>query len=309
MSKNFVSFDPGIAKNNYLFWHYYNRLLNIATSLFTWENLPDGIDERYLEYTLITTGSAAIGYDPLFETNINSGFYCCQVDLGGRLNIYNTPYSYRGVTVTRFSPKLNQDNSVLIYNNYTRTPDAMDISMYASRLTNIIATIDVNVIAQKTPTLLTGPNKLRLSMVNIVDKIMKNLPYIQVDSKFNLDSIKALKIDAPYVADKLTTLKKEILSEYYNFLGIDNFFSTKNERNVTGEIDSNSVSIQAEGQSRLKARQQACDVFNRLFAEQMGLEKISVHYAYETIRSQTKMLNSEGGAENVNLYNEGENDM
>ena len=301
-----VSFKPQVSETNDIFWHYYNRLLNIALSLFTWENLPDGIDERYLELSLISHGNVAFGYDPLFKDEINSGFYIVQTTLDGTLDIYNTPSSYRGYTVTSFSPKLTNENSVLCYNNLSRTCDVYDINMYAKRLTNLVETIDTNVLAQKTPVILSGTDKIRLSMVNVLDKIVKNVPFIMVDRKFKLEDIQALKIDAPYVSDKLTTLKRDILSEYFNFLGIDNFYSTKGERSITGEVDSNSVSVQAEGQSRLKARKAACEKFNRLFAEPMGLQPIDVHYS-TMARNVNRVINDiteGGGVENVDVHNE-----
>ena len=301
-----VSFKPEVAETNYIFWHYYNRLLNIALSLFTWENLPEGIDERYLELSLISHGNVAFGYDPLFRDEINSGFYIIQTTLDGTLDIYDTPSSYRGYSVTDFNPKLTAENSVLCYNNLSRTCDVYDINMYAKRLTNLVETIDTNVLAQKTPVILSGTDKIRLSMVNMLDKIVKNVPFIMVDKKFKLEDIQALKIEAPYVSDKLTTLKRDILSEYFNFLGIDNFYSTKGERSITGEVDSNSISVQAEGQSRLKARKAACRKFNRLFAEPMGLEPIDVHYS-TIARNVNRVINDiteGGGVEDVNVYNE-----
>ena len=285
---SFISFQPDIAKTNYLFWHYYNRLLNIALSMFTWDGLPAEIDPRYLEICLIEEGAVAIGYDPMLADDLHSGFFCGRIAQSGPLNIYQTPTKYELVTVTEFHPTLTADDSVLGYNNFTRTPDIYDIFMYAQRLVNIMETIDTNVFAQKTPVILSASDKFRLSFVNFMDKFSRNLPFIQIDKKFKLDDIKTLNVSAPYVADKLTTLKKELISEYFNFLGIDNFFSTKTERTVTGEVDSNSVSVRAEGQSRLKARQQICDKYNIMFAEPMGLEKLSVHYSDSKWRGSKK---------------------
>lgn len=300
----FISYSPQVGVENKLFWHYYNRLLNIALSLFTWENLPDDIDVRYLEMCLIDTGSVAFGYEPDFVDDLHSGFYVARVVQNGPLNIYQTPSKYRTVTVTDFNVELNSDNSVLGYNNFTRTPDIQDISMYAKRLTNIVETIDTNVFAQKTPVIISGTDKIRLSFLNFMDKFARNLPFIQVDKRFKTEDIQTLNIASPYVADKLTTLKKEILSEYFNFLGIDNYFSTKTERTVTGEVDSNSMSIKAEGQSRLKARQQICDKFNLLFGDLYGKE-ISVHYSSEFVRNIDREFTKTGGVTEIgNVYNE-----
>ena len=42
--------------NNRTFTDYYHRLSLMAKSVFKWENLPEGIDEKHIEKYLFTEG-------------------------------------------------------------------------------------------------------------------------------------------------------------------------------------------------------------------------------------------------------------
>ena len=46
---------------------YYNKLTEIATSLFTWENLPPSVDPRFLELCLFSTGCAVFFKDDVLS--------------------------------------------------------------------------------------------------------------------------------------------------------------------------------------------------------------------------------------------------
>lgn len=264
-----ADFNP--SNSSMLYWHYFNLFYNLALSVHTWNNLPSGMDARFLERSLVGNGCALIAYDPeIVDVNgYGDGFFNSDVTFDGTLNIYNNPIKYRAVTCTGYNKQfsLYDNDSIIVFNNYSRTPDIYDIDMFVCRIVNIMSAIDVNIEAQKTPVFVAGNDKVRLSMANIVNKIASNIPFISIKetARLNIDNIKVLKTEAPYVVDKLQAYKKELISEYFNFLGIDNFYTTKKERNVSGEIDSNSNAIYAEGLSRLKMRQMACDRFNELF--------------------------------------------
>ena len=54
-----------IAKelNNRTFTDYYYRLMLIARSVFEWKNLPNGIDEKWIERYLFTEGKCVFYKD------------------------------------------------------------------------------------------------------------------------------------------------------------------------------------------------------------------------------------------------------
>ena len=51
--------------NNMTFSYYYYKLMLIARSLFKWENLPNNMDERWIEKYLFSQGKCIFYKDPV----------------------------------------------------------------------------------------------------------------------------------------------------------------------------------------------------------------------------------------------------
>ena len=141
----------------------------------------------------------------------------------------------------------------------------LDVEMYARRLYEIERTIDVNVKAQKTPILIRATENQRLTMKNLYMQYDGNEPFIFGDKQLDMDGIKVLKTDAPYVADKLNILKRQIWNEALTYLGIENSNTEKRERLVSDEITSNLGGVAAQRFCRLNARRKAAEQINKMF--------------------------------------------
>ena len=64
--------------NNRTYLQYYNRLKELAISAFDWKNLPDTVDERFLELALFNDGMAmAFNVIPKSDTYVLSICACC----------------------------------------------------------------------------------------------------------------------------------------------------------------------------------------------------------------------------------------
>lgn len=50
------SFHNTLMTNGATYVQYYNRLMELSMSMFEWKNLPDTVDERYLELGLFSCG-------------------------------------------------------------------------------------------------------------------------------------------------------------------------------------------------------------------------------------------------------------
>ena len=90
------------------------------------------------------------------------------------------------------------------------------------------------------------------------------------------DSVKCIKTDAPFVADKIMDYKKEIWNEALTFLGINNIMLEKKERLVSDEANSNNELINLNLQSYLIPRMEACKQFNKLYGLEGTDKEISV---------------------------------
>lgn len=246
--------------NNRTYLQYYNRLLELAINMYEWKNLPDTVDERFLELILFSDGMAVF-----FEDDGGLGYLALQCMIGGELDVYRIPVLRTAYATNGYQRLLDINNSVIIFNNYTHTNSMLDVEMYAKRLYEIERTIDVNVKAQKTPMIIRGTENQRLTLKNLYMQYDGNEPFIFGDKNLDMDGIKVLKTDAPFVSDKLQVLKRQIWNEALTYLGIENSNTEKKERLVSDEINSNLGGVEAQRFCRLNARRQAAKKINEMF--------------------------------------------
>lgn len=252
--------------NRNTFNDYFNRLFELAINMFKWDNLPDTVDERFLELALCEKGYCLYFNDEIMG---NLALTCM---IGGELDVYRIPTRRIAFAVNRYQAERTNKDSVLIYNNYLHTPTMQTISLYAERLTAIERAIDVNVNAQKTPIAILTDEKQKRTVEEIYRKYEGNAPVIIGAKNLDLDSVKAITTGAPYVADKLNILKRQIWNEALTFFGIENANTEKRERLVSDEITSNLGGVQAQRYVMLNAREQAADKINRMFGTNISVK-------------------------------------
>lgn len=255
-----TNFETSARFNNSTFNMYYNRMLELAYASIEWKNLPETVDERYLEISLNRNASAIFFKDP----DIGEMALTCLFN--GNFDAYGNPVNRRAYSYyNNYQRELDSSNSVIIWNNFTRTPSITFIKDYALRLYNIDRTIDVNVNAQKTPVLVTGTTDQRLTLINLYKEYEGNAPVIYGDKNLDLNSLTVLKTDAPYISDKLYDLKTQIWNEYLTYLGITNVSYQKRERLISDEVMRGQGGTVASRWSRLAMRQKAANEINKMF--------------------------------------------
>lgn len=253
---------------------FFYQLLDMAINVFEWKNLPDEIDPRFIELVLINTGRILFFKDEdMLNPDGDKGRYLMlRTAVGGTWSVYDVPNMRRAYASNGYQKELNEKNSVIMYNNYLRMPDIWVIQQFAQRLYECQRTIDVNVIAQKTPVLLVCTDENRLTMKNVWQKYDGNEPMMMVDKSFDLNSIKVLNMEAPYIASNLQNLKKEIFNECLTYLGISNIASVKKERLISDEVTRNLGGTEVEKHVRLNARKEACEKINKMFGLNIDVE-------------------------------------
>lgn len=244
--------------NNAAYIQYYDRLTELSISMFEWRNLPDTVDPRFLELTLFANGMAVFFKD-------EDDYLALQCAISGPLDVYRIPVKRRAYAVNGFNRELDNKNSVIIYNNMLHKNSMLDVRMFARELYNLDRAISVNANAQKTPILIRCTENERLSLENLYMQFDGNKPIIYGDKQLNPNSLTVLKTDAPYVADKLYTLKTQKWNEALTYLGISNVNITKRERLITDEVTRNQGGTIASRYSRLESRRQACKQINEMF--------------------------------------------
>lgn len=268
-------FDESLMKNTEDYGQYLMMLTELSISMFDWENLPSTINQRFLEITLFSDGFAAFFKDEdldaeaitgVPDTDNDTGAYLAlQVSMNGRLNVYREPIYYRAYAVNGYQKQLNNNNSVIIYNNMLHTNSILIAKIFARRLYNLDQIINVNANAQKTPVAIQCDETERLTYLNAFKEIDGNAPVLFATKNIDLSQLKAINMQAPYVADKLYQLKNQYWNEAMTYLGISNVSFQKKERMVQDEVIRSQGGTIASRYSRLQSRRDACDKINSMF--------------------------------------------
>ena len=283
-------------QNQRTYLQYVNRLTELSISMFDWKNLPDTIDARFLELALFNDGMAVFFKDEVM------GYLGLQVMIGGALDVYRIPITRTAFAQNGYQMKLDQSNSVIIFKNMLHTNSILDVQEMSKRLYEIQRTIDVNVIQQKTPKIITCTENQRLVMKNLYAQYIGNEPFIFGDKNLDLSGIKTFDTTSPYVADKLYDLKTQYWNEALTYLGISNVNTVKKERMITDEVQRNLGGTIASRYSRLFMRQQACEQINKMF----GLN-ISVDYREDMQVLDTYNANEADLSNEIDIGKGGEN--
>lgn len=255
-----TNFEESLAMNDYTYMQYAYRLMELSISMFEWKNLPEGIDERFLEMVLFTDGHAVF-----FKDDELDDYLALQCLINGKLNVYRIPINRRAFAVNGYQKELTDKDSVIIFNNMLHTNSWLDVKMFAKRLYNLDRIIDVNANAQKTPILIKGNEQQRLTLTNLYKEYDGNAPVIFADKSLDMNALQVLSTQAPYVADKIYQLKTQIWNEALTYLGISNVSFQKRERMVSDEVTRSQGGTVASRYSRLNARRQACEQINKMF--------------------------------------------
>ena len=261
MGRKKTNFGESLLMNNATYTQYFNRLMELSISMFEWKNLPSTCDVRYLELALFMNGSAVFFQDDVLEDYVALDVIC-----SGRLDVYGNPVLRRAYSrFNNYQKLLKGNNSVIIWNNYNRTNSVLDVEMFARRLYNLDRIIDINANAQKTPVLIKCDETQRLTMLNVYKEYDGNSPVIFGDKALNSNGLEVLSTGAPYVADKIYTLKTQIWNEALTYLGISNINVQKKERLITDEVTRNQGGTIASRYSRLESRREAVRKINDMF--------------------------------------------
>lgn len=271
--------------NDITFRDYFNRLSLLAKSVFKWNNLPNGIDEKWIEKYLFSEGKCMFFKDPV------RGLMVAKCADGGTLNYYDEPTILRPVATNYEQNSEGYENGsecVLIRNNDDMLPTRTTIKLYAYRLADISRTIDINVSAMKTPVLITCTEKQRTTLKNVYRQWNGFEPVIFGSKDLDLSGVNVLKTDAPIVFDKLQIQKHHIWNECMTFLGINNANMDKRERLVDDEVQANNEQIEMSVDVMLKSRELACEQINKLFGTKISVE---VRQAQNDVLEGSEVLN------------------
>lgn len=246
---------------------YTEKLTLLAMNCFEWENLPEGIPERFIEKVLYNEGKVAFAIDKKY------GDVCCKCNINGSLNMYDEAKSYNLLATNGYNNTFKADEVVIVRNNKDELPTSFFVDYYVKKLFEIDRTIDTNVIQQKTSRIVLCEESQKLSLENLLMQYEGNVPFIFGYKTFDKEMMNSLDLTAPYVADKLQELKVNIWRECLDTLGINNANTEKKERLITDEVNANNQLINLSSDIYLESRQIACDAMNEKFGWNVSVKR------------------------------------
>lgn len=249
------------ATANDMAYHFYiDMMLKMAISRFRWLNLPTTCDERYLEMTLALQGCASIAY----PSKMRGTFLSLQCAPQGRPNMYDRPNSWLaiGQNGTRYS--CDRQQGVVIFDNETRRPIMTGIMLYASELTHVRMTRNMNRLHQQIPFIMKGPQEKYQDMTNMFKQVAGGEPAIIGTD--DIDSIKyeAMSTGVKFIGEELALDERNVWNSVYTMLGIRNS-TIKQERMTEDEIEAQKQPSTLVLMSSLNERRRAAKELNTRF--------------------------------------------
>lgn len=254
------------VKNDVTFASYFGMLQNMAENTFKWEGLPFQVDPIFIEKMLFQYGLVAVFNEP------DVGLVALPAMQSGGFNIYGVPKMVRAFSprtgfsrLLKYSPVLAMTECILIHNtnrDLNSSQYKATLGMFAERLTDMKRTEDVNIYAQRTPVTTCVPEGQVETYKNALETYASCGQTIIGYKGLNVDAIKAIKTDAPWVAQDIDELFVRTWNEAIGFLGVSNVSINKKERVNNDEVARAMGGALAFRNVRQEPRERAVELIN-----------------------------------------------
>ena len=247
-----------VIENSEIYQHYRERLVNLALAQFSWNNLPETCDRRWLEKSLLFNGQAAfikpVGMEDWLSVNFiqRGGFDV----YGYPLKIYGIGYNAKHIEPEKFE---------VFYDNMTRKTLLPMIDLYAKLLWEVHNTFRSNLQHQITPYIVASTRNQELSFKNFFNRLLGFDPVITIRNTEDIEnSIKVLPLDVKFEGRELIECLQLVWAEALTVLGIAPE-TTKKERLITDEITINRQEDAISLNARLMNRVDICNKMNKKY--------------------------------------------
>lgn len=248
---------------------YWNQLRGKCIARFTWEGLPNGIDPRFIESTLMDNGFAIFYYDTFFEM-----FMCMPATQTSILDIQDNPTAFRVTRNGIYSREVKASECVVIWGNQTRIPDTQVVRIYSERLATVDRTIEIDLLNERNPMIVACNNDQRHTIANVMSKIYDGEPVVWGTENLSMENlaqtIGVFPLNQNAGTGAVSSIKHmesktRIWGEALTMLGIMNIDSDKRERMVVAEAGANTGQVLASREQFMKPRELACEQINATF--------------------------------------------
>lgn len=291
-------FEESLFNNLEDYEIFKSRFLDLACGCFNFENLPKNIYKPFIIRQLILQGSLLA-----FRDEVMDKMYMYPFCASGPLNEYNLPTQRHVVFFNNgASYYLNEDESVILRANVSGTSIMAVIEYFARQIYLINRTIQININAQKTPVALTCDENTRLTYENLLKQYQGNVPVIFGSKDLDINALKSISLNAPFVADKLYAMLSQYWNEFLTFFGIPNLSINKKERLITDEVTRTMGGILIARQNFENQIREDIDQINEMFGTDIkfiwGVKRDTEIEVNENLSYNEDNENEERSAEN-----------
>lgn len=300
---NFGGGYKGVCDVDFNFRTYFDLLVNKVSRMFVWENLPETINERYLEQQLLLIGKVAF-------TKVNDKFYVVSGNWGGEPNCYYQPTLW-----TMANPILGSAQLRIRQLDGTEDVEGLDailignsdvdllranckqgglyglIYQTAGLLADNISSLNVSQINGRVSVLYTADSEAEaLTGEKVLQDIYAGKPF-KILSQNILEKIGVNPVAAQGQSNTLMSLieaHQYILAQFFNEIGIGGNWNMKRERINTAETELMTDSLDINIQSMLKCREEAVKKINELFGLNISVKLNEAVYSEDEDEDQTE---------------------
>lgn len=286
-----------------------DMLLAIAVNRFRWEGLPITCDPRFLEIQLHRSGIATICH----SEEAPDVWQTLMAAPQGAFNDYGIPTKWRARGYSETDYEVTPATGELVYYSQTRLSPWGAIVQYATKLTHIQRTSDVNLMHQQHPWIMLMPQEKRMELLNIYKQMSGYEPVILGDSnnrsllELNEGNCFTLDLRVPYLGKELTEQYQNVLNQYLLFMGVPHVMFEKTERLISEETTIGNSTTNILLKNCLDARRWACRQLRELAPDVFGNLQVYLNddwesYNYNYLHNQQQMdrnnSTAEGGMDN-----------
>lgn len=252
------------------------QLLNLTLDTYKWNNLPDTCNSRFLEMMLIVNGWACLRNDSQYGLQ-SLGFLPRQFNIYGECTT-GTAFGFFGgaMQCECFSEGSLNENIDTVYCrcNMANYPMINYIKIYSKRLSSLMRSMDTLSNQLKTPYFV----RCEESQVNTVKEMLKK----QQDNEIAIIGSKVLDgrifevLQTGVQGGNLEIMRNqytEVMNMFLTLIGVANISnSTKRERMIVAEANSNNEIINDYLYEGLTQRKLFCEQCNKVFGTNISVE-------------------------------------
>lgn len=252
---------------------YRHQLLNSIIGMIEYDNVPDGLEMKFVELYKILHGICGITKDSKGNFTAFIGGHSNQV------NNYGLGTHFIGAdAVESYDFEINK-NGVVAWNNKLGVSDIENINMISDTLTELKTSLDYNIMyARYNPLISVKDAKTKTALDTALKNTRDGVPTTFLSNlsmaldEFGVKDIELINICDVKNSDKLQYLYKafdDTFRHFYNVYGISLSTTSKMAQQNDSEINQTNALAMLYPLERLKCANIMCDELNQIYGTNM----------------------------------------